>query len=109
MRIGDNILDNPIAAGGIGIGQTIVERAFFGVFNGVFQVAAFFVTKGFAVRDQKLKIASVGTINVGIVKFIDDAVAEGKPHPATCMIGRADAFFGTACPARLDSGRAKSC
>ncbi len=59
------------------------------------QVALFFVTKRFAVADEKLKVACVRLVDVWIINFIDDAVTERESNAATGMIGCAHAFFGT--------------
>src|SRR5258705_2242826 len=102
MRIRDHIFDNAVPARGIGVDEAIVESAFFGVFDLMFEIAAFFVAKGFAIGNKKLKIACVGAIHVWIVDLVDDAVAEREPDTAAGMISGADAFFGAASPGRLD-------
>src|SRR5438270_8139668 len=65
------------------------------------------MAKCFAVRDQKLEIARIGLIGMRIVNFINDAVAQREPKPATGVIRCAQPFLGAGCPARLDSRRAK--
>ena len=108
MRIRHDILDNAIPARGVGIGEAVVQRAFFRIFEFVFEIAAFLMAKGLAVSDEKLEIAGVRTINIRIIDFVDDAVAESEPDAAASMICSADTFFGAASLARLDSRRAKS-
>ena len=71
------------------------------------QVAFFFVAKGFAVADEKLKVARIGFVDVRIINLVHDAVTQRKPHPATGVIRRADALFRARRPARLNPGRSK--
>ena len=71
------------------------------------QIPLFLVAKRFAIRDEKLKIAGVRLVNTRIIDFIDDAVADGEPEPATGMIGSADAFLRAGGPAWLNSRRTK--
>src|SRR5437899_12526754 len=71
------------------------------------QVAFFFVAKCVAIADEELKIAGIWFINVRIVNLVDDSVTEREPNAATCMVGRAHAFFRTRSPAGLDAGCTK--
>jgi hypothetical protein len=73
----------------------------------VIQVAFFFVAKRFAVADQKLEVARVRFIDMGIINFVHDPVTQREPDAATGVIGRANAFFRARRPARLDARRAK--
>ena len=57
------------------------------------EIALFFVAKRFAVADEKLKVAGVWLIDVRVVNLVDDSVTEREPDTATCMVGRANAFF----------------
>src|SRR5882672_7608133 len=83
VRIRHDILDNAIPARGVGIGEAVVQRAFFRIFEFVFEIAAFLMAKGLAVSDEKLEIAGVRTINIRIIDFVDDAVAESEPDTAS--------------------------
>jgi len=107
MRIGYYIFYQTVAAVRFRICETIKEAIAFRVFDEMIEVAFFFVAKTFTVADEKLKVACVWFIDMWIIDFIDDSVTEREPDTATCMISRADAFFGTRSPARLDSRRAK--
>lgn len=107
MGIRDHLLDDAITPFGISIDQPIVQSALFRVLDGVVQVATFLVAKGAAIRNQKLKIACVGAINIRVVDFVDDAVAEREPDTATGMIGSTDAFFGATRPPRFGARRTK--
>jgi hypothetical protein len=57
------------------------------------QVALFLVAKGFAVADEKLKVARVRLIDVRIINFINDAMAQREPDTATGMIRCPYALF----------------
>ena len=83
MGVSDNVFDNAVPAGRVGVGEPIKECALFRILGAVFEIAALFVAEGLAVGDQKLEIARVGGIYIGIVNLVDDAVAEGEPKPAT--------------------------
>ena len=107
MRIGEDVLDEPVAPVALRIGEAVEKTIAFRVFDPVIQVALFLVAKCFAVADQKLKIARVGLVDVRVIDLVDDAVAEREPDPAARMISGAEAFLGAGRPARLNSGRAK--
>src|SRR6266481_3233021 len=108
MRIRDHIFNNAVPARRIGVDEAIVESACFGVFDLMFEIAALFVAKGFAVSNEELKVTCVGAINVRIINFVDDSVAEREPDATAGVVSGADAFFGAASPARLDSRSAES-
>ena len=71
------------------------------------QVALFFVAKRFAVANEKLKVPRVRLIDVWMINFVNDAVAEREPETAAGVIRSADAFLRTESPARLDSRGAR--
>src|SRR5438552_7073539 len=102
MRVSDDVFDNSIASSRVAVCDTIEESALFRVFRFVFEIPPFLVKESFAVGNQELQIACIGTIDVRIIDFVDDAMAEGEPDTATGMIGRADSFLGAARPARFD-------
>src|ERR1051325_1923631 len=107
MRISDDVLDDAVTPAGFRIGQPVIERALFRILDLMLQVAPFFVAEGLAIGDQKLKIAGVRAIHVGIIQLVDDAVAEGEPDAAAGVVSGADAFLGAAGPTRFDPGRAE--
>ena len=107
MRIGEYIFDQPVAAARLNIRQAIKQTVTFRVFNRMREVALFLVAKRFSIADEKLKVACVWLINMRIVNLIDDSVTEREPEAATCMIGRANAFFRTRGPAWLNPRRTK--
>src|SRR5437762_12399752 len=69
------------------------------------EIAFFLVAKGFAVADEKLKVAGVWLIDVRVVNLVEDSVTEREPDTATCMVGRANTFFCARGPTRLDPRR----
>ena len=107
MRIGEDVLDQPVAPVGFRIGEPVEKTIAFRVFDPVIQVALFLVAKRFPVADEKLKIARVRLVNGRVVDFVDDAMAEREPDPAARMISGAQAFLGAGGPAGLDSGCAE--
>src|SRR6266568_5152294 len=71
------------------------------------EIAFFLVAKGFAVADEKLKVAGVWLIDVRVVNLVEDSVTQREPETATCVVGRADAFFCAGSPTWLDPRRTK--
>jgi hypothetical protein len=71
------------------------------------EIAFFLVAKGFAVADEKLKVAGVWLIDVRVINLVEDSMTEREPETATCMVGRANAFFCARGPTRLDPRRTK--
>ena len=107
VRIGQDVLDQPVASAAFRIGEPVERSVAFRVFDPVIQVSLFLVTKCFPVADQELKIARVWLVNSGVINLVDDAVAQREPDPATRMISRAKTLLGAGCPARCDTGRAE--
>ena len=107
MRVGQDMLYDPVAPVRFGIGEPVENTVPFRVFDPVIQVALFLVAEGLAVADEKLKIARVRLVDGRVVDFVDDAVTEREPDPAARMISGAQAFFCAGGPAGLDSGRAE--
>jgi len=107
MRIGEDMFYNSIATTWFRVRDTIKKAITFRIIDGVNQVAFFLVAKRFSVADKKLKIARVRCVDGGIVDFVDNAMAEREPQPATRMIGSAEAVFSAGRPAGFDSGGAK--
>ena len=50
------------------------------------EITFFFMAKDFAIRDQKLEVASVGRIDRGAENLVDNAVADGEPKSATGVV-----------------------
>src|SRR6266850_855681 len=108
MGIGNDILDDSVPASRFGVGEPIVESALFRIFNPMVQIAPLLVAEGFSIRNEQLKIARIGTIDIGIINLINNAVAQSEPDPAAGMVSSADALFGAARPARFGARSAKS-
>ena len=66
-----------------------MDRVFY-VMN---EVSFFFVTECLAIADEKLKIAGVRLIDVRIVNFIDNPMAESEPDPRGKRVGGTQAFL----------------
>jgi len=107
VRIGEDVLNDPVAPVPLGIGDAVENTIAFRVFDPVIQVALFLVAKCFTVADQELKIAGIRLVNGRVIDFVDDAMAEREPDPATRVISGAETFLGAGSPAWLDSGRAE--
>ena len=107
VRIGQNVFDQPVASAPLRIGEPIKWTVTFRVFDPMIEVSLFLVTECFPVADQELKIARVWLINGGVIDFVDDAVAQREPDPATGMISGAETLLGAGCPTRRDTGRAE--
>src|SRR5512137_2175622 len=99
MRIGEYMLDQPISPAAIRVCKTIEKAVALRTFNPMFQVTLLLVAKRLAVTDEKLKIAGVWLIDMGVVDFIDDSVADREPEPAAGVISGAQAFLGAGSPA----------
>src|SRR5947209_1332228 len=104
VRIGQHVLHKAVAAFAFGIGKAVKDAIALRVFDQMVQIPLFLVAKGFTVGYQELQIACVWLINMRVVNLVYDPVTQGKPEPATGMVGRAYAFFCARTPAWLDSG-----
>ena len=96
-----------ITTAGFRICQAIKKTIAFRIFDHLIKVAFFLVAKRFAVTDEILKIACVRLIDVRIINFVYDAVAQREPDAATGVIRGAHALFRARGPARLNTRRAK--
>ena len=86
MRIRENMLDQPIASLGLGVGQSIKRKTPLRILDLMMKIALLFVTKAFTISDQELEIARIRLIHSGIIDFINDAVTNSEPKPAARMI-----------------------
>src|SRR5438094_1022458 len=87
--------------------ETIKEAIARRVFDQMIEIAFFLVAKRFAVADEKLKITRVWLIDVRVVNLVEDSMTQREPETATCVVGRADAFFCAGSPPWLDPRRTK--
>jgi len=101
MRIGDNLLGDPVTPTGIDISdsetQRVGEQALMGVHH-----TAFIAEEGFPVGDEVLQIADLWPIDGRIVDLVQDALGDGEPDPAQSRVSGAHPVFVTACPAGFD-------
>ena len=74
MRIADNLLDEAVAASGVGVHIPHPERLRVKVLEGRHQVALFFVRKGLAVCYQKLHVANLRAIDGRVVDLVQNPV-----------------------------------
>src|SRR6266542_5231868 len=94
VRIREHVFNDTITAARLRIRETIERTIARRILDHMIEVAFFFVAETFTVADEKLKVACVWFIDMWIIDLIDDSVTEREPDTATCMISRADAFFG---------------
>jgi len=87
MRVRKDMFHQPVATVSRRIRQTIKETIALRVFHCVNQVTLSSWQKGFAIGDEKLKVPGVRLVHPRIVDFVDDAVTERKPKPATGVVG----------------------
>ena len=104
MGIGNDLLDDLVAALMIGIGEANGRRIGVNIFKRTLEIALFFVDEGHAVGQQELHIAGLRTIDGGIVDFVQDAMRDGVPDAAGSRIRHANCVFSAGSPAGLCSG-----
>ncbi len=109
MRVGQNVFDQPVAPVPVRVGQFVKKSPAIGHLDFVMEITLFFMAKGFAIRDKKLEVASVGRVNRGAENLVDDAVADGEPKSATGVVSSTDTFLIGMRPTRLDSRSSESC
>jgi hypothetical protein len=71
------------------------------------EIASLFVCKRLAVCDEELHVARVRLVNMRVINFVDNAVRNGEPKPATRVVSGADTFLRATCPTRFKTRRAK--
>ena len=86
VGISQNVFNQPVAPVPVGVCQIVKKSPALRHLDFVVKVTFFFMAKGFAIRDQKLEVASVGCVNRGAENLVDDAVADGKPKSATGVV-----------------------
>src|SRR5688572_22804094 len=104
MWISKNMLGQPVSPRAIRIGEPVKGTVALRVLDSVIQIALFFVAERFTVANEQLKIACVRLVHIRIINFVDDAVAQGEPNPATRMISGAKTLLGARCPTWSDAG-----
>lgn len=104
MWISKDMLGQPVAPRAIRIGQPVKGTVALRVLNSMFQVSLFLMTERFAIANEQLKIACVRLVNVWIIDFVDNAVAEREPEATACVVRGAKTFLSARCPTRSDAG-----
>src|SRR5258708_34868846 len=95
LGMGEYVFYEPVATLGFRIREAVKDTIALRVFDQMIQITLFLVAKRFSIADEKLKIACVRLIDMGIVDLVDDSVTEGEPEAATSMVGCTDTFFRT--------------
>jgi hypothetical protein len=107
VRIGDDFLENAIAALGIGIGDTKTQRAWSQALMSIVQLA-FVAEEGFPIADEILQVADLRPIDGRVVDLVQNAFGDRKPDTAQGRVSTSNAVLIAACPARIDPGIAGS-
>ena len=107
MRVGDDLLDQPVTSLVVAICQSVIERASLRIFDLVMKVTFFFMAERLAVSDQKLQFTDIRAINGRIVDLVEDSVTQRKPGVAVRVIGSPDALLVAVGPLRVKTGSAK--
>jgi hypothetical protein len=82
VRVGNDLLYEPIAVIAVGGSYSIPERIAFHTFNFAIQITPFFVKETLTIRNQELHIPGLGMIDCGIVDFVQNPVRDGEPYSA---------------------------
>src|SRR5882757_2383904 len=106
MRIGDDFLDQTIAAVGRVADDSHPETALVQVLSGGIEIAPLFVEEGLAVGYQKLQIAHLRLIDSGEINLVQNSRRHGEPYSAHRRVGGANRVLGAAAPSRRNSRRA---
>ena len=106
MRIGDDFLEQMIAAVGRVADDLHAESGVADVLGGGVEIAAFLVEESLAVGDEKLEVADLRLIDRRKINLVQDAGRGREPQPARRRIRRANCVLGAAGPSRRDAGGA---
>src|SRR5262249_1632842 len=107
MRMGKNMLHQPIPPLWIQVSKPVKRSLSFRTLDLMNEVSLLFMAECFAVGDKKLEVPGIGFIHIRVVDLVDDTVTEGKPEAATRMIGGADSYLRARSPPRRRSWCAK--
>ncbi len=80
--VGDHALDDAVAPIDVGVGKLVGGDAVLQRFDNETAISFFFREEPAVVGDQQAEIAGAGLIDARVVDLVQDAVAEGEPHPA---------------------------
>ena len=107
VRIGDDLLDDPIAALFARAGHAKAQRDVGKLLDRGGQVPPLVVEERLAVGDQVLQVANLRPVDRRVIDLADDAGGQREPDAAGGRIGGADRLLVAARPARLDAGRSE--
>jgi hypothetical protein len=107
MRVGDDLLDDAIAAVAGGAGDAHAERTIAERLEPGHVVAPLVVEERLAVGHEVLQVADLRAVDGGIVDLVQDAGGYGEPHRAAGRVRRADRVLRALRPARGDAGGAE--
>src|SRR5271166_2019491 len=103
VRIGDDLLDQPVASLRISVGDAKAQRVRRNVFERCMQVAALVMEEGLSVGDQKLEVADLRRVDGGMIDLVENSKRKREPNVARGRIGSPHRVLGTAGPSRLDT------
>lgn len=102
-RVRDHLIDQAESPTAMRAGQPESGNAVFDTLDDRFAIALDLGEQSIPVSDDEPEIADASLINARIVDFIDDAVADGEPHPAAFAERGADSVLGARCPPSRNS------
>lgn len=103
VRIGDDFLDDSVAALAIGGRDPQAERIALHVFAGTLEVA-FVVEERRAVGDQVLQVAGLRPVDGRVIHLREDAATDGEPDAARRRVGGAHSVLPGGGPTRPLAG-----
>jgi hypothetical protein len=66
-------------------------------------MALLFMEETLAIGDQKLKVANLGPVDRGVIRFRDYAIPKGEPYPAGGRVRGAHTILSALRPSGLDA------
>ena len=103
VRLADDFLYDAITIIPLRVCEPVKQNIFLWILGQVSHIPLFLMVECFAIGDQKLKVARVGRVNMGIINLVDDSVAQGEPKTRRSFISGSDPLFGAGCPSRGQS------
>ena len=106
-RIADHALDDAESAADMRAREQKGRHPVFERLHHRGAVPLFFGEEAVVIDDDESEVADAGLVDPGIVDFVEDAVADGKPDAAGVGERRADSALGARGPSRPNSGRSR--
>jgi hypothetical protein len=107
VRVGDDLFDNGVMAGWIGIRTAVSQTVITQLFYSGLKIALLVVEEALAVGDEILKVPKLWPVHRRIIHFGDDAIPKCKPDPAGSRISRSEPIFASVSPFGLDARPSK--